>query len=212
MAVNDQFEGAEAQVDKDKAAALATLAQFGRRGLEQSVLTAKKSSTAAETSYDGTNEIGNTIRVSDAAQRELDAIINPGTAAYAQDAKARHKTLETENAAAQAVNGLFFDQARQAVPAMRSSAAATQEQYRRAYEERQASVAAQAARDAEMRRQAILQQQAIAAQIEQDRLEAERQAEMDRLILLGLLPSGGMYRLPAGHAGPTLPLPPGFRL
>jgi hypothetical protein len=193
MPVTDQFAGAEAQVDQDKAAALATLAQFGRAGLEQSVLTAKKSSTAAKTAYDGTNEIGNTIGVSDSMQKELDAIVNPGTQAYAADSAARSNVLQTENAAAAKVNGLYFDQARQAVPAMRSSAAAIQEQYRKAYEQRQADVAAQIARDAEMRRQAALQEQAIRDQMEQDRQEAERQAEIDRLVLLGLLPASSVY-------------------
>lgn len=188
MAVTDQFAGAEQDIDQQKASALAAVAQFGRRGLEESAVQAKRSSTAADTVDTAVNTVASSqlggLRVDSRGMAELGAITDPSQAAYAADAAQRTELLGAEQGAAAAVNSNYFDQARQGVPAMRSNAQAIAEQYRRAYEQRQADVAAQAALDAELRRQAAIQSDAILQQIEQDRLEAERRDQEARMLLL----------------------------
>jgi len=188
VAVTDQFAGAEQDIDQQKASALAAVAQFGRRGLEESAIQAKRSADSASTVDTAVNTAAGTslggLRVDSRGMAELGALTQPSQAAYAQDASQRTDFLGAEQGAAAAVNSNYFDQTRQAVPAMRSNAQAVAEQYRRAYEDRQASVAAQAALDAQLRQQAALQNQAIVQQMEQARIEAERRDREARLLLL----------------------------
>ena len=148
------FAGAETQIDKEKMSALNALASFGRSGLEQAV-TAKQQAKSSSLSL--VNGIGK-------AQSN----------AFVRDASEAEKFLKTEQNIAGRVNSNYFNQARQAVPGLRANATAVEDEYRAAYQERQAAVAAQAARDKELRQQALLQQQAIRQQMAQS-------AEMARL-------------------------------
>jgi len=172
--VADAFAGAESQVDQDKMSALNALASYGRGGLEEAALTRQRAqSGATELATANTtpglfyNGAAGVDALGQDAHNALAAIGADQSNAFVRDASDAQSFLKGEQGVAAQTNATYYGQARQAVPGLRSNAAAIEDQYRSAYQERQAAVAAQAARDAEMRQQAILTQQGIQQQMAQ---------------------------------------------
>lgn len=163
----DQFEGAEGAIDQQRAEALAALAQFGRRGLEEAVLGQREVAGVAGEARTAATVGGRSSGMNEALSGELRASTDRALGAYTADATRRSSFLSGENAASQVVNDTYFKQAAEAVPMMREGAAETVNEYRQAYEERQAAIAAEKAEREEARQQAAIQlgmQQAAMAQ------------------------------------------------
>ncbi len=163
----DQFAGAEGEVNQQRAEALAALAQFGRRGLEEAVLGQRETAGVAQAARTASTQGGNGAGMSGALRGELGAATDRAMGAYTTDAARRTSFVAGENAAAQVVNDTYFKQTAEAVPMMREAAAETVNEYRQAYEERQAAVAAEKAEREEARQQAAIalgMQQAAMAQ------------------------------------------------
>lgn len=164
----DAFAGAEQAVDQDKMAALNTLATFGRQGMEQVVLN-KKRATDAQRNLATQNvklpweNRGITLHRG-LGQNQMDALAKIGadsTQAYVQDAGDAQKFLGSEQGMAQKVNAGYYDQVRQAVPGMRAEAGRQADEYRAAYEQRQADFAAQQQAQQLQRQEALLSIQSL---------------------------------------------------
>ena len=177
----DSFAGAEGQIDQDKMSALNTVATFGRQGMEQAVL-AKKRASEAQTGLaqaNATQPWANTMRTGYSESRQnlnqaqvdaLAAIGAKGAQAYTDDAAGAQRFLGNEQGVAQKVNANFYGQVKQAIPGMRANAGAVEDEYRAAYEQRQADFAAAQQAQALQRQQAAMELAAI-----QQRAEIERQ-------------------------------------
>jgi hypothetical protein len=224
--VADAFAGAEGAVNQDKMAALNTLATFGRQGMEQAVLNKQRASEAqtglatanATQPYATTMNAGMKSGRQNLNQAQMDALANIGAAgaqAYRQDAADAATFLGSEQNMANKVNANFYGQVQQAVPGMRANAAQVADEYRAAYEQRQADFAAAQEEQALRRQEAALQLQIIQQEADQRRAaflaSPEGQAIAEALRAAGM--SGGM---PAGRRGvrPTAPRNAGmgFRL
>lgn len=166
-APTDQFAGAEQSVDEQQASALATLAQFGRRGLEEAVAGQKSAEAARSGMEADAARAGGQWGVGASGAKEL-AALTAGQGAYVDNATQNVALIQRENDAANAVNANYYNQVKEAVPLLRTNAASITDQYRRAYEERQAAAAADAAKLAEQQRQAAIM---LAAAQEQNRQE-----------------------------------------
>ena len=222
----DAFAGAEAAVNQDKMAALNTLATFGRQGMEQAVLAKNRAADAQKNlaTANATQPWATTMGTGYAESRQnlnqaqTDALAQigaKGAQAYSQDAADAASFLGSEQAVANKVNANFYGQVQQAVPGMRANAAQAADEYRAAYEQRQADFAA-AQQEQELRRQeAALSMQMMQQEADQRRAEwlasPEGQAIAEALRAAGM--SGG---LPAGRRGARPSAPrgagTGFRL
>jgi hypothetical protein len=196
------FDGAEAAVDAERKSALDALAQFGRRGLEAAVV-AQKEGAKIQTDASSENAgFGSSLNVGTGGQAELDALGAGARQAYAANSKGLVDTMASESGALGQVAGNYFNQVRQAVPLERTAASQITDQYKAAYAERQAAVAAAARRDQELLAQAALQ-----AQLERER--QARDAEFQRLILLGLQPDEAEAAIGSSPFTPRSILPGG---
>ena len=164
----DAFAGAEKQIDQDRMSALTAVASFGRQGMEQAAL-AKQRADAAGSGLASANatqpwETTQPTRYSTSRmnlnQAQTDALAAIGadsTSAYSRDAADAHTFLGAEQNTAQQVNSNYYGQMQQAVPGMRSAAAAQADEYRAAYEQRQADFAAAQEQQAIQRQMAAMQ-------------------------------------------------------
>lgn len=161
----DSFAGAEADVDSQKKSALDALAAFGRRGLEAAVVSQLEGNRVQTDAAKANTAFGDKLGVGAAGQAELSALGAAGREAYASNGAQTASFMASENRAAGSVNANYFGQLRQAVPLARTEAQQMADQYRAAWEERQA----QAAADAEAQRLALqtaaLEQQALRDQM-----------------------------------------------
>lgn len=163
----DQFEGAESSVEKQRLDALNALATFGRRGLEQAVAAKQASTTTSQGAQQDAISAARGVRGMPAGlDTELAGIAGRALDPYAVSAQRTGDMLSREGTAAGKVQSNYFRQAAEAVPMLRTNAAALEDQYRKAYEERQAAIAAEQARQEEMRQQAAAM---LAAEQEQAR-------------------------------------------
>ncbi len=157
MSVQDQFQGAEADISRQRRSALEAVAQFGRRGLEEGVVSARDLQSRRNQNVQDTAGLAADFKVPAAMRAELAAGARGTLDPYAQDARVAQRQFREEVGAAAQANSTFFNQARQAVPALRSQASQVVEQYRQAYEERQAEIRAEQEQRAEAARQAAAQ-------------------------------------------------------
>lgn len=177
----DQFAGAEGDISKQRRAALAAIAQFGRRGLEEGVIAARGLKTRAQAVDRANNTIADEFGVPTAMRRDLAGQDNRIFAPYRQDQALAQRQFRQETRAASAANATFYDQAAQAVPQLRAQGQQVVEQYRQAYEERQSQLRAEAEARAEAARQAAAQlamrerEIALQAQVAQEQLAAQQQ-------------------------------------
>lgn len=208
----DAFAGAEGAVNQDKMAALNTLATFGRQGMEQAVL-AKQRAGQAQTRLATANATQPFSSVpyspgQNLKQTQMDALASigaKGAQAYTQDAGDAAKFLGSEQGVAGKVNANFYGQVNQAVPGMRANAGQVEDEYRAAYEQRQADFAAAQQEQALRRQEAAMQLQMIQQQADQSRLEflssPEGQAIAQALRAAG--GGGAGYGAPRRGARPT---------
>lgn len=178
----DSFAGAEASVDQQRKSALDALAQFGRRGLEAAVLAQQESGQVRGEADTANQGFASERGVGSRGQAELSALAGSARDTFAQDRSRAVDFLGAEQGAIRDVAGNYFGQVREAVPLERTAAQQIVDQYRAAYAERQAAIAAQEARDREIMQRAALQEQLMRDQMARD-------AELQRLILLGLAPA-----------------------
>lgn len=168
----DAFAGAESQVNQDKMSALTAVAQFGRAGLEQAALNKQRAAQAGTSlaTANATAPWASTLRTGYAESRRnlnqaqtdaLAAIGADATQAYNQDATDAQSFIKGEQGVAGKVNANYYGQVGQAIPGMRTSAAAQADQYRAAYEQRQADFAAAQQAQELMRQEAALRMQAL---------------------------------------------------
>lgn len=215
--MGDAFAGAEGAVNQDKMAALNTIATFGRQGMEQAVLAKQRAGQAqtglatanATQPWAATRPTGVGARGQNLNQAQVDALATIGAdsaSAYTRDAGDAASFLGSEQGVAQKVNANFYGQVGQAIPGMRSNAAQVADEYRAAYEQKQADFAAAQQEQALRRQEAALQlqtiQQGAAAEQAAFLASPEGQAIAAALRAAGLRNAGAGTR-PGGMGGPT---------
>lgn len=168
----DKFEGAEASARQQRMEALETIATFGRRGFE-AALAHERDLRGRVSSFDkGARGVADDFRVPAGMRGEMAGSIRSAFQPYVDDARSAASQFQGEIGAQQQMAKTYYTQVEQAVPALRENAKQITEQYRQAYEERQAQIRAEAEAREQERRQAA---EALNAQMRQQRELAQAQ-------------------------------------
>lgn len=204
VAPANQFDNAETHVERERLAALQSVAQFGRDGVTR-VLEAQK---AAQSSLDAEAPKAKSLTASfggsDAAQAEVAAAAAPAAIGnYPSLLKGTADLLTQEHAASDAVQSNYFKQIQQAIPLYRQNAQDIVTQYRTAYEERQAAIAHQAELERQRQAQVQAEIEAINAQRQAAAVAAAEQLEQIRALAAAAGSGGGPYWAPP--PGPNIP-------
>lgn len=176
---NDSFAGAEDEARSQRVEALKAVAQYGRAGLELGAVAARELDQRTQATGQAQTQLGNRFEIPQGLREQLAQGVRATAAPYAQDNRASQAALEQEFGALSQGQDTYFGQVAEAVPALRAENQQIVEQYRQAYEERQAGIAADAAQKAELLRQTIMQQNMDREAMGQQSLlySAQRQAQ-----------------------------------
>lgn len=167
----DPFRGAEESAMFQRRQALATVAQYGRRGLEAGVQAARGLQDRAVGTREDFQGLANDFSVPEAMRGELAGRLRTTFQPFVADARRAQQNFRNETQAAAQGASTYFNQVRQAVPMLRKENQEVVETYRAAYEERQAQIRAEAEQRAEQRRQF---EQTLRSQEEARRLQAQQ--------------------------------------